>query len=454
MTTTHGWAEVDALRKREILDAIRSCGATPGPTHAELDLTDRCNVACYFCNQKEVRTTQQLPLIRVKELLDELVRSGLKSVRLSGGGEPLAYKGINQILDMLAEHSVVIDNLTTNGVLLTAVLAEKIVAPGRAREILFSVNAVDAVDYHRIMQVKPEIFQMVADNIMRVVALRGSESLPTLTVQFLIDGENFARLSDMYKIGCALGVDRIKINTVHRFSDNQVSGNYILCEDDFYLIAPEIERVLYADASNGKLVFCFPFPHWHEKIARMRLNGVKRPPVIPKEASAFREENGGCFFAWYSVTVRGNGDLYPCCMLLEPSYRPLGNILTGSSRFADHWNGRAFQRLRAEMRDVLLTGSRIRFSRKRFERIEPQCVNQSACELKNIYFRNDADFYAELDAILKERRQAEIGLGKANFAPCLWWDIQVFRILSVWERIVELVKLGWRTIQPSVAPKE
>ena len=41
------------------------------PSHAELDLTDRCNVACYFCNQQDTRTRLQIPVERALRLIDE-----------------------------------------------------------------------------------------------------------------------------------------------------------------------------------------------------------------------------------------------------------------------------------------------------------------------------------------------------------------------------------------------
>src|SRR5262245_32044102 len=99
MGTTAGWAEVSRQRKREIIDAIVAGTPTAGPLYAELDLTDRCNVSCYFCNQQELRTREQIPLPKVIELIDEMAAAGLRSVRLSGGGDPLFHR---EILDVLA----------------------------------------------------------------------------------------------------------------------------------------------------------------------------------------------------------------------------------------------------------------------------------------------------------------------------------------------------------------
>src|SRR5579862_5511 len=114
MAASHGWALIDAERKRELITAICEDAVPRGPLHVELDLTDRCNVACYFCNQQDVRTTQQISFEHVCALIDELVATGLKSVRFSGGGDPLAHRDFGRVLDHLARRGVVVDNLTTN----------------------------------------------------------------------------------------------------------------------------------------------------------------------------------------------------------------------------------------------------------------------------------------------------------------------------------------------------
>jgi len=409
VTATHGWSEVESERKREILDAIRDGRATGGPVHAELDLTDRCNVACYFCNQQDVRTALQIPLDRVRALVAELAAGGLRSVRLSGGGDPLAYRGVAEVFDLLREHHVVIDNLTTNAALLTRELAERLVEPGRCREVQVSLNAVDAADYHRMMQVKPAIFDAVLANIRTLVELRGASARPAVTVQFLFDRENYARIPEMYELGRSLGVDRIAVNAVLDIPRERIESGRILAESEFELLRPVLEEVLRRDAAVGKLFVFFSYQSWNDRLEELRRRSGTRLPVLYETAPSFREENGGCFFAWYSATVRGNGDLYPCCMLMNPDYKPLGNVVAGPPRFQDHWQGPAFGRLRDEMRDVLLAGGRILWSRDRFRHLEPQCVSRHACGLKNMYFRGDAEFYRELGGILEERRRQEIG---------------------------------------------
>src|SRR5258708_36776479 len=78
---SHGWREISAEDKRDVIDAIAFGRAPKGPLHLELDISDRCNVDCYFCNAMDVRTKENVPFERVTQILDDAVSTGLRSVR-------------------------------------------------------------------------------------------------------------------------------------------------------------------------------------------------------------------------------------------------------------------------------------------------------------------------------------------------------------------------------------
>ncbi|HEY6052088.1 MAG TPA: radical SAM/SPASM domain-containing protein [Thermoanaerobaculia bacterium] len=400
---THGWAEIDEARKTAILDAIEHGGATAGPAHLELDLTDRCNVACYFCNQQDVRTTDQLPLAHVRALIDELVGTGLRSVRLSGGGDPLAHREIGSVLDHLAMRGVVVDNLTTNAALLGPEIARRLVAGG-AREILVSLNAANREDYARMMQSRPAVFDMVVENVRALVALRGDAPMPSIAVQFLLDRKNVGDLPAMYALGRAMEADRIPISIVLNIPNQRIDPAVLMHPDDIETLRPGLEEVLAADRDEQRLQIHFPVPAWNELVAsiKRRLDYPPERNLFPT-AGSFAAENGHCFFGWYTATVRGNGDLYPCCLLMSPDYPPLGRANEGS--FSRHWNGPGFTRLRAEMRGVLLDGADAKFDPAVHQVIRPQCVTDGACWLKNMYFRGDEDFYRRLGEALERARE-------------------------------------------------
>jgi MoaA/NifB/PqqE/SkfB family radical SAM enzyme len=303
-----------------------------------------------------------------------------------------------------------VDNLTTNGALLGPEIARRLVE-NRCREVLFSLNAADGADYKRMMQVPESTFEKVLENIRGLLAGRGESSFPDVVVQFLIDRKNFHDLPKMYRLGRSLGVDRIAVNPVLEIPLERIDDDLLFEEKtDGEALRPYLEEVLREDRDAGKLQIFFPFQAWNVMMEEIKTR-IGPPPARPERevfptAPAFREVNGQCFFGWYTATIRGNGELYPCCMLLNPEYKPLGNALEGT--FQSHWKGRAFTKMRQEMREVMLRGGRMFYREGRFETLKRQCVEPSLCGLKNMYFRQDQDFYAELGAEMDRQRRREV----------------------------------------------
>lgn len=405
MRSTMGWDQISLERKRELIAAVAGGRATRGPVHVDLDLTDRCNVACYFCNQQDTRTKEQIPLQRAVDLIDELVETGLRSVRLAGGGDPLFHREAVDVIDHLERKGVVIDNITTNGIGLDARIAERLVR-GKAREVIISLNAVDPTDYQRMMQVKPALFETVLTNVRRLIALRGESLHPVVVVQFLLDQGNWARLVEMYELGRALGCDRIAVAPVLEIPLDRIAPARLLTAADCDRLRPLVAEIHRRDRDARLLQIDSSLDGWSAMLAEIRAETGYQPVELFPTAPAFLDQNGGCFFTWYSATIVGNGDIYPCCLLVRPDYRPLGNTREG--KFADQWNGPGFETMRREMREVLLHGSEMLYRPGRFERLHKSCVGAHSCWMKNIFFRGDEDFYREFATALTGARKGEI----------------------------------------------
>jgi len=446
MRASHGWAHVGQQRKREIIEAIVSGRATSGPVHAELDLTDRCNIDCYFCNQMDVRSKQQVALPHAVRVVDELVEGGLRSVRLSGGGDPLFHRDILAILDHLASRNVVIDNVTTNGVALSPEVAQRLVN-NEAREVVVSLNTVDPTDYHRMMQVRPDLFERVLQNIRHLLAVRGERQSPAVVVQFMLDRQTYLRTEEMYELGKNLGVDRIAINQILEIPRERIDRDLLLTPVDAEPARPHLRRILEADRDAGLLQIDFAVSGWNEMLQEVRRELGIHPPNDFPTAPSFREENGQCFFAWYTTTVTGTGDMYPCCLLQTPDNKPLGNVLNGS--VASQWNGPGFTRLRDEMREVMLLGGEVVYRPSKFQAVKRPCVEKNLCWLKNMFFRADEDFYRELGEALAVARKREVGwIGPPkNVARAA--EVAVFRhvpVLKVYDAVrLFYLRVHWHT---------
>ncbi len=210
---------------------------------------------------------------------------GLRSVRMSGGGDPLFHSGILDFLDHLDARGVLIDNLTTNGALLGPEIARRLVARG-TREVIFSVNAVDDQDYHRMMQVPLGTFGRVLTNIRGLLAERGDAELPSVVVQFLVDRENFREIPRMYALGRSLGADRVVISNVAAIPLGRIGEGILLGPGDALAIAPYLEEVLAADKPDKRLQLAFPIGEWNvllEEIKRKLDYGADREtfPMAP-----------------------------------------------------------------------------------------------------------------------------------------------------------------------------
>jgi hypothetical protein len=272
--------------------------------------------------------------------------------------------------------------------------------------VIFSLNAASAADYARMMQVKPAVFDQVVTRIRDLLDRRGSGPHPVVTVQFLLDQENLRDLPRMYELGRELGVDRIAVNAVLEIPYDRVEKTRRLDSPDLEQIRPYLEEVLARDRADKRLFLLFPWPSWNQAIAEIEASLESPSPDPFPIAESFREEDGHCFFGWYSATVRATGEMYPCCMLLNPTYTPIGD--TTADGFATQWRGEGFTRLRGEMRELLLTKGRMLGLRRRYRALTPACWEPGRCALKNMYFRGDEAFYRELGTALDEARSREV----------------------------------------------
>lgn len=90
---------------------LRNGRGQPITTHVML--TDVCNHKCAFCSVQK-RAGDSLPFDVVLRYIDTLLQYGLKSVILSGGGNPILYRRFNDVVDELHSRGLEI-GLITNG---------------------------------------------------------------------------------------------------------------------------------------------------------------------------------------------------------------------------------------------------------------------------------------------------------------------------------------------------
>lgn len=84
------------------------------PEEVIIEVTQECNLGCPLCFRS--KGLKAMSLSRIKEIIDDCVRLGIKDIRFTGG-EPLLYKEINKALRYAKESKLYV-TLNTNGTVL------------------------------------------------------------------------------------------------------------------------------------------------------------------------------------------------------------------------------------------------------------------------------------------------------------------------------------------------
>ena len=414
-----GWKHLTREDRAVIARGVRDGKAYGGPFHVELHPADRCNIACFFCSTAAIRGKDELDLGRMIEIFDELKALGTRSVRLAGGGEPLFHRKTKDYLAALAERSIPVENVTTNGVLLDDRVAELLIAG--ADHVTISLNTGDAASYAAMMKTPERQFDRVLANVRNLMTRKRAvrSRRPEVRLQFLVWKGNFRTVREMYRLARELDVDAIVFNGLSHLSEADrmtdeehaaLIADYeaLIAIDGFRRIRTidSFERDISSEiAAAGASVrdrrrqqpvlsrlrdyvagddFSVRERVSHTlRFNLQRLEDRLAPEVVMDE----------CVFPWHSMLIRSTGDVAPCCIMQG---KKLGNVL--QSPVADVWNGPVFQQFRDEMREVIerrgaWTGSETSIA-------ETACASGTAhgCPIRSFYHRADRRFQAAFRA--------------------------------------------------------
>ena len=87
------------------------------PLHIQLMPTNACNLNCTFCSCSDRDKKKKLTFNQILKILDFFSSKGTKAVTITGGGEPLLHKKLNEIIDYCSKLGLKV-GLVTNGILL------------------------------------------------------------------------------------------------------------------------------------------------------------------------------------------------------------------------------------------------------------------------------------------------------------------------------------------------
>jgi MoaA/NifB/PqqE/SkfB family radical SAM enzyme len=426
-----GWKYLTDGDKDAILRGIADGVAYGGPYHVEIHPADRCNIDCFFCSTASLRGTDELPIPRFEELLGELKAAGTRSIRFSGGGEPLFHRQIRPFLRAVVDSGIPIENVTTNAVLMDERICQ-LFLDARTDQVTISLNTGDAKTWGSMMQSPERNFDRVLENIRTLIRARNARKLrnPIVNLQYLVWRENYRSIPDMYRLARDLDVDTIQFNglaflredqkmtpdetgemmrlyedilRVDEFRRISVVNSY---EQDISLGVREISEKLTAERNaRSKLTRLATFVmrgdfSLEEKLAHRRRFAEQID--LDRRLEGLEEH---CIIAWHSLVIRTGGMVAPCCILQGSD---LGNIY--SQPLDRIWNGDRYRRLREELTRIMRLGADWAADPSSDRIVVPMCGlkggDDEICPIRSFYFRTDVPFMKGLNARLAEIREA------------------------------------------------
>jgi radical SAM protein with 4Fe4S-binding SPASM domain len=150
----------------------------PIPRKAKIEVTDRCNLKCFYC-QTSFKETKKSIIDRelIFKLIEELKNLGVEELGLFWLGEPLLNKELPEYISFAKQIGIKYVFITTNGVLATEERIEKIFQSG-LDSIKFSINASTKVKYEKMCG--KDAFDQVIANIKTTWQIRSEAKKPSI----------------------------------------------------------------------------------------------------------------------------------------------------------------------------------------------------------------------------------------------------------------------------------
>ncbi len=209
----HIYSDLKILSHPDRLHALRR-GEPIAPLHVRIKPINRCNHNCWYCAYRadnlklgeDMNENDRIPGAKMAEIAEDLIRIGVRAVTFSGGGEPLLYKPLPEIVERLAIGGIRVATLT-NGSNLKGRMADAFAEYGTWVRV--SVDGFDDASYNESRGLKGPRFTALLENLTRFA---DRQSPCTLGISFIVGERNAAHIYDVCKLFRDIGVNHVKLS--------------------------------------------------------------------------------------------------------------------------------------------------------------------------------------------------------------------------------------------------
>lgn len=161
----------------------------------ELELSRKCNLRCIYCYASAGEELEdELSLDEIYNVLDQAIHLGAKRIIVLGGGEPMVYPQLMDILRFLKARGVGID-LFTNCTLITRELAEEFMALGVCPVIKMNSRHEATQDY---LADRPGTYRRIMEGYNHLRAVGYPHEKYPMGIQTVICRQNLPELPGLW----------------------------------------------------------------------------------------------------------------------------------------------------------------------------------------------------------------------------------------------------------------
>ncbi|PCR91901.1 radical SAM/SPASM domain-containing protein [Natrinema ejinorense] len=282
---------------------------------AHLDITEGCNIACTHCYQEPyLHQGEGLSMDRIRRLVNELYWMNVESVIISGG-EPFTRPDLFDIIDSIEERYIRIQDILTNGMLITEETIEAIRTLRSSPNIVISLNGLtpdsdDAIRGEGTNEACRRGLERVADSEVEAHVCSVATTL------------NLEELPEMYDYVTDLGVSRWRIGLAQVEPDATDDGYFEIDLEEYQSVGKEIvEKHLETDTEMS-----------------LNVEGLFKQEVFEFGYSEYEPDSTICRYNERSCCVKPDGTVTPCTLLHDYD---CGDVT--EERLEEAWTGEAMR---------------------------------------------------------------------------------------------------------------
>ena len=287
------------------------------PSTVMLELSSHCNLHCTTCPREYDYGKQMykgyMPVDNAKKIIDELWPY-LDSIGLTGMGETLLYKDIEEITDYIKnKNSGIIISLSTNAMIPDFI--EKI-RPliGKVDTVQISIDGLG--DVYESIRLNADFTTL--DKNLRLLTQLPSTTATVFMLNMVVTMENYMQMADVVSYAEKVGIHHVNFTLFNLASVTDIHVDYY----DFYESPPFIESLKRLNQKS------------------LETKSVKVTNWDYSSKNEFRK----CMFPWTHFPICSNGDVPPCCAKPFSKELNFGNVFENNVMTV--LNGKTFRNFR------------------------------------------------------------------------------------------------------------